>query len=128
MTAYIKNGTTDHLKHLDQEDYSYAVADKPTMFDPTLPTIGKLSKELLSTCKSSIVRNAKFCAKHHFQYHVIQTVVAKSDGSWYDVREECGSVIQIPINFPRHVELTTVAIVFMKVLSRHLSNRTSQST
>jgi len=39
MTAYIKNGTTDHLKHLDQEDYSYAVADKPTMFDPTLPTI-----------------------------------------------------------------------------------------
>ena len=50
MTSYIKNGTTDHLKHLDLEDYSNAVTDKPTMFDPTLPTIGKLSKGLLLTC------------------------------------------------------------------------------
>ena len=47
MTAYIKNGTIDHLKHLDSEDYSYAIADKPTMFDPTLPTIGNLPKKII---------------------------------------------------------------------------------
>ena len=84
MTSYIKNGTTDHLKHLDLEDYSHAVTDKPTMFDPTLPTIGKLSNELLSisTLPRTQLLDMLRC-KHHFQYSFIQTVVAHGNGGGF---------------------------------------------